>query len=375
MTKRTPKNNEPPKKASETTPEKPVSENTAKATEKPATPPKSKVESETVPPRAGRLSRKKLITIISIVTAVVLIVVGAVVFVNVKAANELAAAKTAYETSLADLKVAVSNVDKADKTLTENSDTVAAHIEVANILAEQLGDGTDTLKAAIEAVADAQKAIDAKGPNVPKKWTGEVPENPTVEDYDNLREAVEKLIAEYEKYAKVVTTNADGLVKQDKSLLEAWTAQAATAPDTAAAIITATPNVPQETWDAVTAAGEAIVALADPLDATAPELWKALQDTSATATAAEKAIQDQRAAEAAEAARRAAANSGGNRGGNSGGNRGGSGGNNNGGGVTMAQAEAALAAELGISPSQVSCGFSGGGILCTYPGGTRWFGI
>lgn len=334
---------------------------------------KNTVKEKTTPMK----NRKKLFTIISAGVAVLLVIVGAFVFVNVKAANELAAAKTAYETSLTDLKLAVSNADKADKALTDGSGALAAHIAVADILTEQLGDGTDTLKAAIEAVVAAKEALEVKNPTTSKKWTGEVPKNPTVKDYDSLREAVDKLIAEYEKYAKTVNANADTLAKQDKSLLEAWTAQAATAPDTAAAIIAATPNVPQETWDAVTAAGKAIVDLTDPLDATAPELWKALQDTSATATAAEKAIQDAKAAAEAEAARRAA-NSGGNRGGNSGGNNNGggnNGGNNSGGGNYKAQAEAALAAELGIPVSQVSCNPSGGGILCTWPGGSRWYGI
>jgi len=323
-------------------------------------------------------NRKKtiLITAIATVAALVLGVGGWFTYTNIKAAQELNDAKTAYENSVELFETAVAAGSTASTTVTENESSLQKHVDVANQLAEILGDGSDVLKAGIEETANAQTLLDAEAAVAPSKTLVELPENPTVEDYDTARAAVENLTTEWNTFVKDAKARATALQTQDASLVSAWQLQADTATATADSVVAANPNAPQEQRDAVVAAAAAIVALEDPLSDEAPELWKALQDTSNTAVASEKAYQDQKAAEEAAARNRSNGGSGGRSGGSNGGSN--SGGSNSGGGsgaITPAIAEAALAAQLGIPASSVHCFLGGIGVRCEYPGGWQEFGI
>lgn len=320
-----------------------------------------------------RLPRKRvLITIIAAITVVVLAVAGWLVYTN-----ELAVAKTAYETSISDQALAASNADKANHLVSETSGTLSEHIAIAETLATQLGDGTDIVKAAIAAIAPAKAVLAATTPISPKVSPDKLSKTPTAAEYNKLTASLKKATANYKTYTKALAENIKVRNAENTRLVAAWTAQAATATATAEATIAANPDGSQEAKDAVTAAAKAIVALKDSLGATAPELWKALQDSSASLVAAEQAYQAQKAAEAAEAARQAAAKNNASKGGSSRApSRGSSGGSSSGGssggnssGYSLSDIEALLAAQKGIPASSVHCFNIANGVGCNYPGG------
>lgn len=332
--------------------------------------------------RTPMKNRKVFISVISAITALVLGVAGWLIFTNVQTANELDAAKVAYRNSLVERSGAVEAAGKSLKLVT---DTLSQHVKVAETLTTQLGDGTDVLKAAIAAVAPAKTALDATAPVAPKILSNTAPKNSTAADYSKLTAAIKKSTATYKTYTKAVVKYAAARDAADSKLLAAWKAQVATAPATAEATIAANPNSSQEAKDAVTAAAKAVVEMKDSLGSTAPELWKALQDTSASLVAAEQAYQAQKAAADAEAARQAAAKQNTSKGGSSRApSKGSSGGSSSGGssgggaantGALQSQLESQIAASLGISASSVHCAPGGIGIRCTWPGGSREFGI
>ena len=326
------------------------------------------------PPRKSR-QKTVLVSVIAAVAALVLGVGGWFTFTGVRAAQELNDAKSAYENAVEILEAAVAAASTASAAATENETSLQRHVDVANQLAALLGDGSDVLKAGIDEAANAQTLLEAEALVAPEKTAGELAENPTVEDCENLREAVEKLTVDWNAFTKDVNARAAALQTQDDALVAAWQLQADTATAAADSIVAANPNAPQEQRDAIVAAAAAIVALEDPLAAEALELWKALQDTSNTAAASEKAYQDQKAAEEAAARNRSNGGSGGRSGGSNGGSN--SGGSNSGGGSQNynAMLEAAIAAEQGIPASSVRCFPGGIGIRCEYPGGWQEFGI
>ncbi len=314
-----------------------------------------------------RLPRKRVrIPIIAAVTAIVLGVGGWLIYTNV----QLAQAKDAYETSLSELSATQEAADTANAELAAALATLSAHVDIAEQLVSLLGDDGDILQAAGATTVDARAVLEATSPTAPSRTAGELSESPTVEEYDVLRAKVDELVATVVAYTTMLNERITALTTSNTELTVAWQAQTATVPDVVEAALAANANGSQGTKDAVTAAGEALTALEDPLDSEAVELWQALQSTASTLASEEKAYQDQKAAEEEAARQRARNNSGGGNPGSGGGNQGG--GNPGGGGSSapsMQELEASLAAYLGISASQVNCYPIPRGSRCDYPGG------
>jgi membrane protein involved in colicin uptake len=174
-------------------------------------------------------------------------------------------------------------------------------------------------------------------------------QNPSVEDYDMARAEVEGLTADWNTYTKALTDAAAKFEADADALKTLWQAQVDTAADDAAA-------------------AAALRALTNPLAPEAVDLWKALIDAKNTLAAQEKAYQDQKAAD--EAAARTA-----KRGGSSGGSGSNGSGGNTGGGYSLNAIAAALAAQLGIPASQMTCYDISNGVRCDWPGGSRTYTI
>lgn len=382
MAARTPENTEV---TEEQSPEQAIA--VSEASEAPGEPHTEPSATESDPTSRRRLPRKRvLIPVIAAVAVMVLAVAGWLVYTNIKHANELAAAKQAYETSLNELSGAQDAANTANADLSAASVTLSAHIDVAEQLVTQIGDGSDILNTAGEVTVDAKAVLDTAGQTAPKKSAGELPENPAIADYDGLQTEVDKLVATVKAYTKALDEQIAAFTKSNTELTAAWQTQTDTVPDAAAAAIAANPNASQETKDAVTAAAEALVALDNPLAPEAVELWQTLKNTSETVVSEEAAYQAQKAAEE-EAARQGARNSGGGGGGNPG-----AGGGNPGGSSCqsascytgpsseelaaqyMAQFIASLAANLGVPASSITCyDNTPNSTRCDYPGGWREF--
>lgn len=312
-------------------------------------------------------SRSLLISAVAAVTAIVLGVGAWLIYTNV----QLAEARDAYESSLSELSVAQDAANTVTADLSAITATLLAHVEVAEQLVALLGEDGDVLEAAADATVDARAVLDAAVPTAPARTAGELSESPTVEEYEALRAKVEELVATIKAYTAALTERIAALTTSDTGLTAAWQTQTATVPDAVAAALAANPNGSQAAKDAATTAGEALTALEDSLDSVAVELWQALQSTSATLASEEKVYQEKKAAEEEAARQRARGNSGGSNSG--GGNPGGGGGGNPGGsGYSIKALEAALAAELEIPASSVTCfDISRTTIRCEYPGGWR----
>lgn len=317
-------------------------------------------------------SRSLLISVIAALTAIVLGVGGWLVYTGVQAAAELAAAKEAYETSVADLSVAQAEATDAEAAAAAARALLSARADTAEQLVELLGEASETLLAAADATRAARELLDEVDQLAsPARTVGELSESPTVEEYDALRAMVDELVATVEAYTTLLHERIAALTVSDTELTVVWQVQTATVPDAVEAALAANTNGSQETKDAVTAAGEGLTALEDPLDSEAIELWQALQSTASTLASEEKAYQEKKAAEEEAARQRARNNSGGGNPGSGGGNQGG--GNPGGGGSSapsLQELEASWAAYWGVSASQVNCYNIPRGVRCDYPGGS-----
>lgn len=313
-----------------------------------------------------------IISLVAAVAAVAIGVGGWLVYSNVQLDN----AKKAYDAAVVDLNAAQVLAKDAEAARSDALDAYTADVDVAEQLAALLGDGSDVLKAAGEGTLAAREAIDAdEAPKTPAKSGSKLKDNPSVEDYNNARVEVEGLTADWNAYTKALKNDVTKFGTDADALKTLWQAQVDTAADDAAAAINANPNASQEAKDAATAAAEALKALTNPLAPEAVDLWKALIDAKNTLAAQEKAYQDQKAAEkAAEEAAARNANRGGSSGGNRGGSSGGSGGNNGGVDYSLGAIAAALAAQLGIPASQVTCYDIANGVRCEWntPERTGW---
>lgn len=322
-------------------------------------------EAGSAPKTSRRLLRKRvLIPAVAALTALVLGLAGWLVHANV----QLAEAKDAYETSVADLTAARAEAKDAEDALAALLDSLSSDLDIAEQLVELLGAGGEKLLIAAETTRAARELVDElERLSAPAQTAGGLTQSPTVEEYDDLRAKVDELAARFRAHTTALGAQIAAVAKSDTELTAAWQAQAATVPDAVDAALAASSNGSQGTKDAVVAAGEGLTALGDPLDAEAVELWRALQITSSTLASEEKAYQKKKKAAEEEAARqRAGTSSGGFHGGGS------QGGGNPGGGYSLKAIEAALAAELGIAASSVTCfDISRTTTRCEYPGGWR----
>lgn len=298
--------------------------------------------------------------------AVILGVTGWTIYTTV----QLSDARAAYEAAVTELESAQSDAAAEADALTGVTQTVVGGLETAEQLVPLLGEGTETLLAAAEGTRTIRERVDGdRATTAPARSAGTLPENPTVDDYVTLRDAVETLTAAWRSYADDLAADAQTITTDGESLATLWRAQIDMAADGAAAAITASPNASQEAKDAATAAAAALTELTDPLAPESVELWAALLTANTTLAAQEQAYQEQRAAEA-EAARRAAQASRPPSGGGSSGGRTNPG-SGPGGVTTLEDVERALANQLGIDPGVVNCYDIPNGIRCEYPGGSR----
>lgn len=311
------------------------------------------------PSRAGRPRRRRIVLGIVAGVSVIALAAGGAFAGN---AIAVGAARDRYETAVAELEATREDSRAATATLATAIAELRARVEAAEALAAQLGAEGDTLAAAVAATEAARAAVDSSGPVSPAPSAGTVPDGAGVAEYDELEAATRELIGSHERFAAALRLWTAGIGQRADDLRAAWTAHAQTAPASAEQAVAAAPNAAQELKDAVAAAADAVVALEDPLDAEAPALWAAFAEARSQLAAAEQAYQEQLAAQQA-----ARPGSGGRRPGSSG-----SGGPPPGWyEASLAQIEAALAAERGISPSDVHCYDIPNGIRCEYPGGWR----
>lgn len=303
--------------------------------------------------------RSVLISIIAGTTAVALGASGWLVYNNVQLEN----ARADYEASLAELGAVQSNADSATTPHPSAFEALGASLRTAEALVTLLGEGTDTLKAASDATLAARAFADThRLPARPATSAGSLPEGPGVDDYSDLTERTLALTVIWKTHTTQVADAIADVTTARETLAAAWQAQIDTAAEFSASAIKANRNASRKAKDAAASAAEALTALTDPLAPEAVDLWKALLD------AKKKLATQQKAYEKKKAAEQNASSSGGWTGGS--GTSGGGGGS-----YSLAAIAAALAAQLGIPASQVTCYDIPNGVRCDWPGGSRTYTI
>lgn len=330
-----------------------------------------------------------IISAVAAATAIALGVTGWLVYSDA----QLAEARAAYEATLPDLDAAQSTGQAEEEAVRSAHDAHTAAVEAAEDLVGLLGEGTDVLVAAADGTRSSREIVDGhEVEQAPDTTAGELPENPTVDDYTTLRGAVETLTERWISYADTLTEQAESITADTDALVALWQAQVDTAADTAAAAVEANPNASQEAKDAAVAAAEALTELSNPLAPEAVELWSALLAANTTLADQERVFQEEKAAEEARiaeearlaaereaAAQRQAAQRQQNS--QPSAPRAPSGGGQTAappsGGSTptpeerLRRIEELEARDLGIDPSLVNCFLITNGVRCEWPGGWR----